>query len=125
MAKSVHNDVLDAALNYLVDTADEVFVCSAEPTTYAEAQTTYALAEKLVQNFSAQAPADGDVSGRKVAIPEVSIASIDTSGTATHVALCDNSGSTLLYVTEITSQVLPATNPLTVPTWDVELRDPA
>lgn len=125
MGKSVNNAVLDAALDYLVDNADEVFVCNAEPTTYAEAQTTFALAEKLAQDFSSQAAEDGDVSGRKVPIPEVVIASIDTSGTATHVALCKNGGSVLLYVTTITSQVLTATNPLTVPTWDVEIRDPA
>lgn len=37
MAKSIHDDVLDAALDKIA-TADEISVCSAQPTTYYEAK---------------------------------------------------------------------------------------
>jgi hypothetical protein len=48
---------------------------------------------------------------------------IDTSGTATQIALDD--GSTLKYVTTCTSQALVDTGTVTVPAWDVEVADPA
>ncbi len=124
MAKSVNNVVLDPALDFLMDNTIKLHVCSAEPTTYTEANATYMLANSAVLDFAAVAPADGVVSGRRVSVPEVVIASITNSGTATHIAL-SNGVDTLYYVTECTSQVLTATNPLTVPTWDVEIRDPA
>jgi len=129
MAKSVHNNVLDAMLNYIVDECDQLCVCSAEPTTFAEATSTYMLAISSVQDISSTAPADGDVSGRKVTIPEnfseSTALTITNGGTATHVALVDQVGSILLYVTTCTSQSLIASGNVTVPAWDIEVRDPA
>lgn len=124
MAKSVNNVVLDPALDFLMDNTVKLHVCSAEPTTYAEANATYMLANSAVLDMSSVAPADGVTSGRRVSVPEVVIASITNSGTATHIALSDGA-AVLYYVTECTSQVLTSGNPVTIPTWDVEIRDPA
>jgi hypothetical protein len=51
---------------------------------------------------------------------------IDTSGTATHVALLFVGSVTLLYVTTCTSQALTAngSNTVNFPAWDIEIADP-
>ena len=124
MSKSVNNLVLDPALDFLMDNTTKLHVCDTVPTTYTEANATYMLANSAALNMSAVAPEDGVVSGRRVQVPEVVIASITNSGTATHIALT-NGSDTLYYVTECTSQALTLGNPVTIPTWDVEIRDPA
>ena len=125
MAKSVHNDVLDAALNYIKSNATRLCVCSAEPTTYTQAITTYKLAIKTITSTDFTGPADGDVSGRKLTVNAQTGLSVDAGGSATHIALCDAANSKLLYVTTDTSQVLTLGNTLNTPAWDIELADPA
>jgi len=120
MAKSVHNDVLDAALNEIA-TATIMTACSAEPTNRTEAVTTYALAD-VTMSGGDYTNADGDVSGRKVTVAQKTGVTIDTSGTANHVALCD--ATVLLYVTTCTSQALTASNTMTFNAWDIEIADP-
>jgi len=50
MAKSAHADVLQNGPQYVKDNADKYYACSAEPTTYAEATSTYALANTNVSS---------------------------------------------------------------------------
>ena len=52
---------------------------------------------------------------------------IDTSGSATHIALVRTADSALLYVTTCTSLALTAngSNTVNFPAWDVEVADPA
>lgn len=125
MAKSVHNDVLDGALNIVKNNATRMTVCSDEPTTYAEGNATYALADVTVASGDFT-NADGDTSGRKTTVGAKSGVLIDTSGTATHVALLDVTNSKLLYVTTCTSQALTAngSNTVNFPAWDIEIADP-
>lgn len=121
MAKSVHNDVLDGAFDVL-DQADLMTVCSAEPTTRTEAITTFKLADIAMTPNTDFTKADGDVSGRKVTVASKSGVTVDTTGTATHVALVD--ATRLLYVTTCTSQALTAANTVNFPSWKVEIADP-
>ena len=121
MAKSVNNDVLDGAFDVL-DQANLMTACNAEPTTRTEAVTTYALADVAMVPDTDYTKADGDVSGRKVTVAAKSSVLVDTTGTATHVALVD--GTRLLYVTTCTSQALTAGNNVNFPAWDVEILDP-
>lgn len=125
MAKSVHNDVLDAALNYIKTNGTRLCLCSAEPTTYTEAITTYKLADVDIISTDYTGPADGDVSGRKLAVDGQTGVAVDSNGTATHLAIVDVSNTKLLYVTTISSQVVTAGNTATLGTWDIELEDPA
>lgn len=120
MAKSVSNDVLDAALNEIA-TATRITVASGEPANFAGISSV-SLADGVVGagDFS---NADGDVSGRKVTVAQQADLSIDATGTATHVCLDD--GTTLLYVTTATSQSLTSGGTVTVPSWDVEIADPS
>lgn len=137
MAKSVHNNVLDAALNYVKNNANRLVVCTDAPN-YAQAQANfdssgYRLAEATINASDFTGPADGDTSGRKVAVNAQSSMSINgiASGAqnATHVALVKNHASAgsqaVLYVTTCTSQSLTAGNKVNTPAWDIEIRDPA
>lgn len=124
MAKSVHNDVLDGALNIIKNNCTRMTVCSAEPTTYAEGNATYALAD-VTMTGTDFTNADGDTSGRKTTVASKSAVPVDTTGTATHVALLDVSNTKLLYVTTCTSQALTSGNTITFPAWDIEIADPS
>lgn len=121
MAKSVHDTVLDGAFDVL-DQANLMTVCSSEPTTRTEAVTTFKLADVAMTVNSDYTKANGDTNGRKVTVAAKSAVPIDTSGTATHVALVD--GTNLLYVTTCTSQALTSGGTVDFPAWDVEIADP-
>lgn len=124
MAKSVHNDVLDAALAKIA-TCTRMVVCSGEPANFAGIAAV-ALADVTLTaglgngDYTA---ADGDVSGRKVTVSEQADVEVDATDDATHVALDD--GSTLLYVTTCTLQGLTDGNTVTVPAFDIEIADPS
>jgi len=126
MGKAVADAVLDAALNHIKTNAAALCVCTSEPTSYAEATSTYKLAQ--LSSFSSAStswgsPANGDVSGRKIAVPAGSSISITAGSSASHIAVV--SASALLYVTTCSTQNLTASGTVTVGTWDVEILDPA
>jgi len=121
MAKSVHDSVLDGAFDVL-DQANLMTVCSSQPTTRTEAVTTFALADVAMTVNTDYTKANGDTSGRKVTVAAKSGVTIDSSGTATHIALVD--GTNLLYVTTCTSQALTAAGTVDFPAWDIEIADP-
>jgi hypothetical protein len=123
MAKIVHDDVLDGALNIIKNNCTRMTACSSQPTTYTEGNATYALADAPMtsRDFT---NANGDTSGRKTTVAAKSTITIDTSGTATHIALLDVTNSKLLYVTTCTSQALTAANTVNFPAWDIEIADP-
>jgi hypothetical protein len=121
MAKLVDDSVLDGALNVLKN-ATAISVCSTQPTTRAEAITTYMLATKTISGTDFTGPANGDTNGRKITSNQHSAISITNSGNAQHIAL--TSGTVLLYVTTCTNQALTSGNTVTIPVWDVEIADP-
>lgn len=120
MAKALHPDVQDAALDEIA-TANIMTVCSAQPNTRTEAVTTYALADVAMAggDFTKD---DGDVSGRKVTVAAKSEITVDASGAGNHVALCD--GTRLLAVTTVAQQNLTAGNTVSIGAWKIEYRDP-
>ena len=121
MAKSVHNDVLDAALNIILNNCNLMTACNAEPTTRTEAVTTYALADAVMTSGDF-AVADGDSSGRKLTVAAQAGEAVDVSDDATHVALVD--GTRLLYVTTCTLQTLTSGNTVDFGSWKIEIADP-
>jgi hypothetical protein len=140
MAKNVHDNVLDASLNYLKTNANRLIVLSAEPTgasAYANAMldvdsSGYRLASATISASDFTGPAEGDTSGRKIAVNAQSSMSIDgiaASENATHVALVKASSSAssqmVLYTTTCTSQSLTGGNKVNTPAWDIEIRDPS
>ena len=123
MAASVNADVLNAALDEIETTGTRLTVCNAEPTTYTEAITTYKLADATISSADMTKGA-GTPDGRALTVAEQADLEVDTSGTATHVAISDVSGTRLLLVTTCTSQALSDTGTVTVPTWDYTIRQP-
>jgi hypothetical protein len=91
--------VLDQALSKLDLEATRLDVCSSEPTTYAEATSTYSLGSKT--SLVIGSPADGPVNGRQVAVAPFSDGSISGSGTAAYWAISDVANSRLLAANAI------------------------
>jgi len=123
MGKATPDNTIDALLDYIAGSTI-MTACNAEPTTYAEATATFALADVTM------APGDfakaNDTSGRKVTMTAKPGIVIDVSGTATHVALCTVIGTTLRLVTTCNSQVLTAGGGATVdfPSFKHNVTDP-
>ncbi len=123
MAKTVHDDVLDGALNIIKNNCTRMTACSAQPTTYTEGNATYELADVTMASGDFTI-ADGTTSGRKITIAQKTGVTVDNSGTATYVALLDVSGTKLQFVTTATSQALTAANTMTFNSWKYEIADP-
>lgn len=106
MAKATPDAVLDKMLDEIA-TATRMVACSAQPTSFTEA--------------------NGDSSGRKLTVAAKSSVLIDATGSATHIALVRVADSTLLYVTTCTTQSLTAngSNTVNIPAWDIEIADPS
>lgn len=123
MAKSVHSDVLDAALA-VVGTSTAMVACTGEPATFAEADGALKLAAAAMTGADFTL-ADGDTSGRKLTVGAKSGVGVVADGTATHVALLDVAGSRLLYVTTCAAQPLASGGTVGFAAWDIEIADPA
>lgn len=119
MTKSLDNTVLDAP-EAIIDNVTALHVCSSAPANHAGIAAV-SLADVTVDasDFTA---ADGDSSGRKVTVAAQSGVTVDTSGTATHLAGTD--GTTMLFLTEVTSQALTSGNTINIPAFDIEFGDP-
>lgn len=130
MAKFSHDDNMDAMLNNIKTKATRLCVCSAQPTTFAQATTTYdggadkyCLAIKTIAGTDFTGPTDGDDSGRKLTVNEAAGVEVLATASATHIALVDFDDEDVLYVTTCTEQALTDGNTVTVPAWDIEVAD--
>ena len=132
MAKRVNPELIDLPLTAIrtgvgtVGPCTKQVVCSAEPTSFTEANTTYKLAEVTMASGDFTI-ANGDGAGntpRKVTMGAKSGVSVGTSGTANYVALVDMTNSKLLEVTTCTSQALTAGNTANIPSWKIEIGAP-
>jgi len=121
MAKRMNDGGADAALNFWTD-ADKMTFCSAEPTTYAQGNATYALADAAP---TYDAITDGTTSGRKRGIQAKTAVPVDVAGTVNHVALLKTGDSTLRYVTPAPSQAISAGGTLDSGAWAIEVYDPS
>lgn len=124
---SLANTVLDDGLSQLSSAGgltENLYITSAEATTYAEAFTTYKLGTKATPTISA--PADRSGGGREVVASAITDGTVDTTGTATHYALTDNSASLLLATGALSaSQAVTATNTFTLTSFAIGIPDPA
>lgn len=123
MAANVASRVLDLGLNVLDTEADKIFICSAEPTTYSEATSTYALGNKTWSAGGAfGSPAAGSPNGRKVASTAITDGSVTGTNTATHWAVVDSANSRLLAVGSLSSsQAVTNGNVFTLGSFDIRL----
>lgn len=127
MAKYVTDTILDEALSYLKNNADQIVLCDGQPANYSDATTDSgsggnALGEGAVDS-SDFSLADGDSSGRKVTVAQQTGITIDVDGTWDHVAIIDDGNSELLLVSTVSSQTATAGNTATVNAFDEEIAD--
>lgn len=90
---------LDALLNYVQDSVTVLHICSAEPSTYAEATSTYTLGNK--SSPSVAEPSDRSPNGRECVVSAITDGSVTGTGDASHWALV--SASVLLAASTLAS----------------------
>jgi len=118
------NEVLDAALNLIDSTTENLYICSQEPTTFAGASSTYKLGVKATPTISASG--DRGAGGREITISAITDGSVTATGTATHWALTDDSGSVLLVTGALSaSQSVTSGNTFTLTECTIGIPDPA
>lgn len=121
---TLNNRVFDNGLTVLDTEADEIHICSQEPTTFAEAVTTYSLGNS--DTLSVDAPADRTGGGREVEVNGVSDGEVTANGTATHYAIVDTVNSRLLATGALAaSQVVTTGNGWTTAAFKIGIPDPA
>lgn len=121
---SLNDKVFDDGLNTLTTDTDQINICSAEPTTYAEATSTYSLGAET--SPSVASPTDKSGGGREVIVAAISGASVTATGTAMHYALVDTAISTLLAAGSLaSSQAVTSGNNFTLTSFAIGIPDPA
>lgn len=121
MAKFLDDSLYDAALNVVKNTGTEMYICSSQPATRAAAITASLATKTGLTSTSYTGVTNGDVSGRKLTKNAETGISVTATGSATHAAIC--SGSLLLAVTPIVSQVVTIGNTINTPVFDIEFPD--
>lgn len=122
MAAFLTDNAIDALLNYIKNNAEVLHICSAQPTAYGDI-ATYSLGSKSTPTIGS--PANGDTSGRKITISAITDGTVSGTGTATHWALVDVTGTELLFSQALSSsQGVTSGNTFTLPAIDIENPDP-
>lgn len=123
MADNVSARVLDLGLNVLDTECDKIVICSAEPTTFTEADATFKLAQKTFAVGGAfGSPAAGTPNGRKVTSAAITDGTVTANGTGLKAAAIDTVNSRLLAVTSLAaSQALTAGNTFSLAAFDIRL----
>ena len=91
----MNDSVFDSGLSWAISNGVQLNICSAEPTTYAEATATYSLGVQT--GITLDAISNGASSGRKTSIPAITAGTVNTSGSAAYWALTD--GASILVAT--------------------------
>ena len=117
------NAVFDDGLSTLTTNGTRLDICSTEPTTYAEATSTYTLGNE--GTLSIGSPADRTGGGREVTVAAITDASITSTGTAAFYAITN--GSDTLYATGSlsSSQGVSSGNTFSLGSFTIGIPDPA
>lgn len=112
----------DAALNRACDTVENLYICNAEPATFTAASSTNKLGTKATPSIGAAQ--NGASNGRRRTVASISDGTVNTTGTASHWALTDDSLSELLVTGALSStQAVTATNTFTLTAFDIAIAD--
>lgn len=124
MASMLADRVFDNGLTVLDTEATHLYICSALPTTFTEASSTYALGSKATPTVGA--PADRSGGGREVTVSAITDGAVSASGTASHWALTDNTNSRLLAAGTLSAnQAVTNGNPFTLTSFKIGVPDPS
>lgn len=117
----IRDGAFDLALADL-SLAENLYICSQEPTTFTEASSTYALGAKASPTIGAAQ--NGVSNGRRRTVAAITDGSVTGTGTATHWALTDDSGSILLATGALaSSQSVTSGNTFSTSAFDVAIAD--
>lgn len=120
----LNDRVFDSGLTVLDTEANRLDICSQEPTTYAEATSTYTLGNKT--SLSIGAPADRTPSGRKVTVAAITDGTVSGTGTASHWSIVDTGNSRLLATGSLSSsQAVTSGNTFSLAAFDIGIPDPS
>lgn len=124
---TIGDRVFDNGLTVLDTEANRIDICSTEPTTYAQATSTYTLGNAANGNYPGiSAPADRVGGGRKVTVSAVTNGTVTATGTAAFFAITDTVNSRLLATGPLTaSQSVTSGNLFTLTSLDIGIPDPA
>lgn len=116
----ISDAAFDQALSYIQTNGTRLDICSAEPTTFTEATSTFTLGNDTV---TTGAPQDNGTIGRKVQVPAITAGSVTGTGTASHWGL--NNGTALLPSAGSLSatQSVTSGNSFTLDAIDITLLD--
>jgi len=122
MPAMLEDVVLDSGLATLDTLTSHIFICSSEPTTYAQASTTYLLGQKSwgAGNAFGSPAAGTSPTGRKVTSVAVTDGTITTSGTASWWAAC-GTASLHSHGTLSTPQVVTSGNTFTLGAFEIKV----
>lgn len=126
---SIADRVLDFGLNVLDTECNALYICHTEPTTYAQATSTYALGNKTGLNVGS--PAARAPSGRRVTVPAITDGVVTATSTsvaddAQFYALVDTVNSRLLVTGSLAAaQFVTSGNVFTTTAFDVGIPGPA
>jgi hypothetical protein len=114
----LNDRVLDNGLTVLDTEANRLDICTTEPTTYAQATSTYSLGNKTA--LSIGAPEARTPSGRKVVVAAISNGTATVTGTAGFWAITDTVNSRLLAANSLSAtQAITNGNTFTLPAFDI------
>ena len=123
-------NAFDASLNYIKNNVENLYVCSAEPTTFLEASSTYRLGVKALPAILA--PADYTVvetgeTGRQITVSAITDGVLESaSGTVAYIALTDDSNNELLYVKPVNiAQLISGQTVFTLQSFNIRHKNPA
>lgn len=122
MGKAIPDAEYDEFADDLIATGNQMVACSAQPTTYAEAEATFMLAAVALGagDYTKQA---GDVDGRQLLVASKT-GTVTNGGTAINIAIIDTINSALKRITTCTPIVLSAGTGIVFPSWKIKLRAP-
>src|SRR5210317_1674337 len=121
---TLNDRIFDNGLTVLDTEATRIDICSTEPTTYAEATSTYTLGNST--SLSIGAPQDRSGGGREVVVAAITDGSVTGTGTAAYYAIVDTANSRLLATGSLSaSQSVTSGNTFTLTSVTIGIPDPA
>jgi len=123
MAKLLHDDVIDAALDKIA-TCTHLTFCSTQPANYAGISAVALAAATLTAgDGNGDYVVADDTSGRKVTVGAQTGMTPSADGTVTYAVLDD--GTTLLAATTVTSQAVTTSQTWNSPAFKIGIADPS
>jgi hypothetical protein len=123
MAKLLHDDVIDAALDKIA-TCTHLTFCSTQPANYAGISAVALAAATLTAgDGNGDYVVADDTSGRKVTVGAQTGMTPSANGTVTYAVLDD--GTTLLAATTVTSQAVTTSQTWNSPAFKIGIADPS